>query len=381
MRSLLTTLGIVIGMAAVVLLSSIGAGTREAIAGSFSQFGTTLIGIAPGKTETHGVPGMIGTTRPLTLDDARALERLPGVRKMAANINGVARVEAGPRGRDVYCYGVMHEAEEVWRWGTRTGTFIPPGDPEHTPPVCVLGATLSEELFGAESPLGKTVRVGEARFRVIGVMEPKGSFLGFDLDDAAYIPVVRAMRLFNRNEVHEIHLDATSHEQIDLVVERARTLLTHRHGGEEDFTVVTQEAMLDVIGNVMGMITRGVVAIAGIAILVGAIGILTVTWLSVHERTSEIGLLKAVGASDGQVMALFLGEATLLAFLGGGAGVLTGVGGGWLLERTVPMIRVEVAPEVIWLCLGVSVAVGAASGWLPARRAARLDPIEALREE
>ncbi|RME73621.1 MAG: ABC transporter permease [Planctomycetota bacterium] len=381
LRSILTTLGIVVGMAAVVLLSSIGEGSRRAIAEQFSQFGTTIVAITPGKAETFGIPGILGTEHPLTLEDGRALARIPGVRRLTANLNGAARVEYRDRGRDVYCFGVMHEAQYVWHWGVRSGQFLPPGDPELTPPVAVLGATLARELFGARSPLGQTVRVGEARFRVIGVMEPKGTFLGIDLDDAAYIPIVRAMRLFGREEIDEIDLDVASHDMIPVVVERVRKVLSQRHGGREDFTIVTQDAMLEVIGNVMGMITRGVVAIAAVAILVGAIGILTVTWLSVHERTAEIGLMKAVGASDGQILALFLGEAVALGLLGGLGGIAAGLGIGWVLERAIPLLQTELPLGVLWLCLLVSVGVGAGSGWLPARRAARLDPVVALREE
>ncbi len=381
LRSVLTTLGIVIGMAAVVLLSSIGEGTRRAIAAQFSEFGTTLVGIVPGKTETHGIPGLLAAEHPLTLDGARALGRIRGVRNLTCTINGVARVEAGERGRDVYCFGVMHEAQYVWRWPPRSGRFLPPGDPERTPAVAVLGPTLARELFGARNPLGQPVRVGGARFRVIGVMRSKGNFLGIDLDDAAYIPIVRAMRLFDRNEVDEIDLDVVSHDRIPAVIEQARRVLVRRHGGREDFTIITQDAMLEVIGKVIGMITRGVVAIAAVAILVGALGILTVMWLSVHERTAEIGLMKAVGASNGQIMALFLSEAIILGLLGGAGGVALGMGVSALLARAFSFLQTETPSAIMWIAMGVSVATGALSGWLPARRAARLDPVEALREE
>lgn len=381
LRSFLTLLGIVIGIAAVVLLSSIGEGTRRGIAGQFTQFGTTLLSVMPGKTETLGVPGLIGTTRKLTLEDAQALKRIPGVRGMACNVNGVARVEHGPKGRDVYTYGVVHQAQYVWKWSTRVGSFIPDGDLQQIPAVCVLGSKLARELFGQTNPLGEGVRIGQARFRVVGVMAPKGRLLGFDLDDSAYIPVVRAMRLFNQYEVHEIHLDVASHAEIPRVEREARALLKERHSGEEDFTVVTQAAMLELLDDVMGIITKGVVAIAAISIFVGAMGILTITWVSVHERTAEIGLLKAIGASNLQVMALFLGEATLLATLGGLAGVGLGVGVGQGLRLAVPGLRLDLQPGLVPACIALSMAVGGLAGFLPARRAAGLDPVEALREE
>lgn len=382
LRSTLTILGIVVGIASVVLLSSIGEGTRRGIASQFTQFGTTLLSVIPGKTETLGAPGsLVGTTRKLTLEDAWALRRLPGVREMAANVAGAARVEHGEKGRNVYVYGVLHSGQDVWKWYPRAGTFIPDGDPHHIPAVCVLGAKVENELFGADSALHQWVRIGGARFRVVGVMESKGTLLGFDLDDSVYIPIVRAMRLFNQSEIHEIHLDVANYQEIDAVIVRVKETMKARHDGEEDFTVISQSAMLAVIDNVLGIITKGVLAIAAIAIFVGAVGILTITWVSVHERTGEIGLMKAVGASDGQVLVVFLSEAILLSTLGGLAGVGVGIGLGRLLAAGVEGLRIELAPGIVPLCVLVSMLVGALAGVLPARRAARMDPVQALREE
>ena len=381
LRSALTVGGIVIGIAAVILLGSIGEGTRQGIAGEFSQFGTTLIAVTPGKTETFGIPGMFSTSRKLTYEDACALKRIPGVRQMTCNVNGVARVEFGRRGRDVYAFGVLHEAQQVWNWKPKVGTFIPPGEPGQVPAVCVLGPRLARELFPGENPLGTAVRIGQARFRVIGIMEPKGQFLGFDLDDAVYLPVARAMKLFNQPELHEIHLDVASHAEMGRVEKEIHRILTQRHGGIEDFTVVNQTEMLETIDDILGIVTQGVVAIACIAIFVGAMGILTITWVSVHERTSEIGLLKAIGAGNGQVMALFLGEATLLSGLGGLLGVALGLAGGKALVMAVPALHIVPAPWIVPLCLSCSLLVGALSGYVPARRAARMSPIRALREE
>lgn len=381
-RAVLTILGIVIGISSVVLLSSIGEGTRRGIAAQFTQFGTTLISIVPGKTETFGSPGaLLGTTRPLKLEDIEALRRVPGVKTASGHTDGTAEVEWGRRSRRVFVFGTMHEGQQVFKWGAERGTFIPPGDPRQMPRVCVLGPVVAEELFGGRNPLGETVRVGGARFRVIGIMEPKGTLLGFNLDDAVYIPVCHAMTLFNQFEIHEINVEAANYREIDRIADRLREVMRRRHGGEEDFTIITQAAMLEVIDNVMGIITKGVIGIATIAIFVGAMGILTITWVSVHERRAEIGLCKAVGAGRGQILALFLGEATLLSTLGGIAGIMLGVAGGRLLEAVVPGLRVELPPATIPICVGVSVVVGAMAGMLPALRASRLDPVEALREE
>ncbi len=381
LRSILTIAGIVIGIASVVLLGSIGEGTRLGIASKFSQFGTTLIAVTPGKIETLGIPGILSTNRKLTLEDARALQRIPGIRNMACNVNGVARVEWGRLGRDVYTFGVIHEAQYAWKWSPRVGTFIPPGSPHQIPAVCVLGPTLARELFATENPLGKTVRIGESRFRVLGIMEPKGQFLSIDLDDAVFIPISRAMKLFDQPELHEVHLDVASHAEMGRIEREVKRVLKQRHGGVEDFTVVSQTDMLGAIDQIMRILTQGVVAIAAIAIFVGSMGILTITWISVHERTAEIGLLKAIGASDSQVMSLFLGEATLLSALGGILGVALGLGSGRTITIFFPALPITPAPWIVPICIFCSLGVGALSGLAPARRAARMSPIRALREE
>jgi putative ABC transport system permease protein len=382
LRSLLSMLGIAIGIAAVILLTSIGEGTRRYILGMFTQFGTNLLGIHPGKTETIGVPGVLGgTTRKLTIDDAEAVARLPGVTAVVPVTIGTARVEAGGRGRSVYVYGVTPDVPEVWQFRARLGSFWPERDPRRGAQAVVLGATVKREIFGDHNPLGRFVRVGGARFRVVGVMEAKGRFLGIDLDDSAWIPVATAMNLFNLTELNEIDVLYANVHQTDQVVAAVRRLLTDRHGGKEDFTIVTQQAMLEVFGNVMDVITMSVGAIAGISLLVGAIGILTMMWITVNESTAEIGLLRALGARRSQVLGLFLLQAGLLATAGGAIGVAAGIGLGQALRLAFPGLPVSTLPEYVLAALALSFTVGLLSGALPARRAARLDPVEALRAE
>jgi putative ABC transport system permease protein len=231
------------------------------------------------------------------------------------------------------------------------------------------------------SPLGRFVRIAGARFRVIGLMEPKGRMLGFDIDDAAYVPVASGMRLFNLDELWEIDLIYTQAGQAAEVEEAVRRLLTARHAGNEDFTITTQAAMLEVFGNVMDVVTMAVGAIAGISLLVGATGILTMMWIAVGERVREIGLLRSLGATAGQVRGLFLAEAACLALLGGALGVVAGLGSCVLLRGLVPGLPVHTPPEFVAAALAVSLATGLASGVLPAQRAARLDPTAALRAE
>jgi putative ABC transport system permease protein len=245
----------------------------------------------------------------------------------------------------------------------------------------VLGPTLARELFGDANPLGRFVRIAGARFRVAGVMAPKGRLLGFDIDDSAYVPVASALKVFNLDELFEIDV-LYSHAGMAAGVERdIRTLLSDRHAGNEDFTLLTQAAMLEAFANVMSVVTLAVGAIAGISLLVGATGILTMMWIAVGERRAEIGLIRSLGATARQVQLLFLGEAAALASLGGLAGTAAGFLAARLLAMAVPGLPVHTPLGFVAAAVGLSLATGLLSGVLPARRAAALDPIEALRAE
>ena len=381
LRSALSMVGIAIGIASVILLTSIGEGTRRYMIGQFTQFGTNLIAINPGKTQTTGLPGVFGgTTRKLTIDDAQAVARLPGIEEVVPVAFGTARVEANGRGRSIFVYGVTPNVPRAWKFGVRQGGFWPAGDPQRGSQVVVLGPTVKRELFGEANALGRFVRIAGSRFRVIGVMSSKGQFLGFDIDDSCYIPVASALGLFNLPELLEIDI-IYSHAGLAARVERdLRRLLTERHGSE-DFSVTSQAAMLQVFDNVMKVVTMAVGAIASISLLVGAIGILTMMWIAVGERTAEIGLARAIGATRTQVHLLFLTEAAALSTAGGMLGVLTGMGLASLLRLAIPGLPVSTPPLFVILAVGVSLATGLLSGLLPARRAAALDPIEALRAE
>jgi len=382
LRSFLSMLGIAIGITAVLLLTSIGEGTRRHLVSEFTQFGTNVLQVSPGKTDTFGIPGILGgTTHKLTIDDSEALRRVRGVEKVIPVAVGQARVEGGGRGRSVFIYGVTSEIPAVWKFEVGQGSFLPPGDPRRGSMVAVLGPKLKRELFGERSALGEFVRVAGFRLRVIGVMAPRGRLLGFDIDDSAYVPVATTMQMFNLEELIEIDV-LFAHEGLTEVVEEGiRGLLAARHGGKEDFTIVTQTAMLKVFENVMRVITSAVAAIGGISLLVGAIGILTMMWIAVNERVSEIGLMRALGATASHVQRLFLLEAVILTVVGGAAGIAAGLGIAALLRLGVPGMPVYTPPRYIAAALLVSLATGLLSGVLPARRAASLDPVEALRAE
>ncbi len=382
LRSALTILGIVIGIASVILLTSLGEGTRLAILSEFTQFGTNLMAVRRGRIQTTGVPGALGATvRKLTIEDAEALRRVEGVEDVVPIATGTARVEAGERGRGVVVYGVTSEVPRVWRFEVGQGRFLPSGDPRRGAPLAVLGPTLKRELFGQANALGEHVRIGGRRFLVIGVMAPKGQFLGLDIDDSAYVPVASAQSLFNVDELQGIDILFSVGVPAAAVKKRVRRALILRHEGQEDFTVFTQTEMLDVLNRVLGVVTLAVGGIGAISLLVGAIGILTMMWISVGERTAEIGLARAIGASRAQVVRLFLVEAALLSLAGGTVGVLAGIGAGWLLRLAVPALPLRTAPEFVAAALAVSLAVGLSAGVLPARRAAALDPVEALRAD
>jgi len=382
LRSFLTMLGILIGIASVILLTSIGEGTKRYVFDEFTSFGTNIITTHPGKVETSGLPGALGATvRKLTLEDAEALRRIPEIEAVVPLIAGTARVEGAGRARNVLIVGVNHEVPQVFTFEVRQGAFLPPGDPRQGGTVAVLAPKLKHELFGERNALGEHVRVGGRRFLVVGVMEPKGELLGFDLDDRVYIPVSQAQTLFNRDGLYEIDVRFALGAEAAHVADKIRALLTARHRGEEDFTVTTQTEMLDVFGRVLGIVSVAVGGIAGISLVVGAIGILTMMWIGVNERTSEIGLALSIGATRGQVLSLFLVEAALLSTLGGIGGVAAGIGIARLAQLVLPGLPVETPIEYVVAAILVSLAVGLASGVLPARRAARLDPIQALRTE
>lgn len=381
LRTFLTILGIAIGTSSVILLTSIGEGLRYFMLEQFTQFGTNLMSINPGKAQTFGMPSIATTTRKLTIEDAEELRRVPGVEKVVPVTFGSAGVETSNRSRSVFIYGVTSDAPEAWRFEIGFGSFLPAMDPRRGSPLVVLGPKLKTELFGEGNALGKYVHIGGRRFQVIGVMAPKGQMLGFDLDDAAYIHTAVALKLFNKEGLQEIDVLFSKGQSAAVIQQRVTRLLKERHDGEEDFTIITQTEMLQSLDKILGMITLAVGAIAAISLIVGAVGILTMMWISVNERVAEIGLEKAIGAEPNQILLLFLSEAAGLSTLGGATGVAVGLFLAQALALLVPGLPVRVPTLYVVLSLVVSVLAGLGSGILPARRAAQLDPLEALRAE
>ena len=380
-RSLLSALGIAVGVAAVILLTALGEGLHQFVLGEFTQFGSNLIGVSPGKTKTHGGSvGMFCSVRPLSLDDAQALRQVPQVIASDPMVQGNAEVEAQGRGRRVTVYGVGPAFSQALNIKVAVGSFLPADDLRAPRAFAVLGAKARDELFGAANPLGALIRVGGQRYRVIGVMARKGQVLGFDLDDTVYIPAARGLELFNREGLMEIHVAHDPEANPEHVEAAIRRLLAARHGSE-DFTVTPQKQQLAVLDSILGVLTFAVAALGSISLVVGGVGILTLMTISVSERTGEIGLLNALGARHGQIMALFLAEAAALAALGGAAGLALGLGLAQLLHFALPALPVRLAWDYILAAEVVAVGIGLAAGVAPARKAARLDPVEALRAE
>ncbi|MCW8944341.1 MAG: ABC transporter permease [Sedimenticola sp.] len=380
-RSLLTALGIAVGIAAVVLLTSIGEGINKFVLSEFTQFGTNLIAINPGKSETFGISGaLVNSVRPLSLDDAETLAKLPHIKAVVPLAQGNAAVEFNQRTRRTYIYGVNQDVPLVWRMKPALGRFLPDDDPRFARSFVVLGSKIRDELFKQENPLGERVRIGGESFRVIGVLESKGQLLGFDLDDAVYIPTYKAMALFDQEGLMEIDLLYREGMDSAVIAKNIKQHLIKRHGNE-DFTITTQDQMLDTLGSVLNILTLAVGALGSISLLVGGVGILTIMTISVNERRAEVGLFRALGARKQQILWLFIGEAVVLACLGGLAGLIIGAGGAWLLHVAIPALPTHTSWGYVLAAEGIAATIGLIAGVMPAWRAARLDPIEALRDE
>jgi putative ABC transport system permease protein len=382
LRSFLTLLGIAVGIAAVILLTSIGEGIHRYVLGEFTQFGTNVIGVHPGKTKTGGgaLSGLPSSARPLSLDDAEVLKRLPNVVAVTPSAFGNAEVHGNGRVRRVSIYGVGHDMLTVFKGRVMSGSFLPDEEAGSARAQVVLGPKLKNELFGAENALGQRVRIGGLQFRVIGVLASKGQFLGIDLDDTAFVPAARALELFNREGLNEIDVAVAEGVPAASVVEAIKQVMKDRHG-REDVTIISQEEMLSTLSSILDVLTMAVGALGGISLLVGGVGIVTIMTIAVTERTNEIGLMVALGARRRTILGLFLGEAVALAAIGGAVGLILGVGLAQLIGLFLPALPVHTPFSFVVLAEVLAAAIGLAAGVLPARRAALLDPVEALRTE
>ncbi|MFQ5417370.1 MAG: ABC transporter permease, partial [Myxococcota bacterium] len=316
-RSALSILGVTVGVAAVVVLTALGEGARRYVTREFSSLGTHLLIVMPGKNDTVGIfPGVGGVPNDLTLDDARALRRgVPGIRLVVPIAVGNETVSHLERRRQVAILGTTHSFLEARELRVGGGEFLPEGDVDRGAPVTVIGVKLATELFPQESALGKLVRVGDWRMRVIGVLEPEGHQIGLDLDDLAIVPVASAMRLLDRSSLFRILVKLDPQADLVAAKERVIEIITERHG-EEDITCITQESVVASLSKIMNALTLALAGIAAISLTVAGLGVMNLMLVSVSERRSEVGLLGAIGAQPRQILAIFLTEAVLLAVAG-----------------------------------------------------------------
>jgi putative ABC transport system permease protein len=380
-RSSLMLAAMAIGVAAVVVLTSLGEAARRYVVAEFAALGTHLVIVLPGRSETTGgAPAMFvgDTPRDLTLADAIAAGRHRGIRRAAPIVMGSAPVSWNGLDREAPVLGTTSDLLGIRHWTMAQGRFLPHGDPALARNVAVIGAKLKQELFGNRSALGEWVRIGDRRFRVIGVLGSQGRSIGLDVQDLVVVPVASAQTLLNAPSLFRVLFEARTREAIPAVKAHIVATLRDRHQGEEDVTVVTQDAVLATFDRVLRALTYTVAGIAAISLAVAGILIMNVMLVAVTQRTPEIGLLKAIGSPRRQILALFLTEATLLSLLGAALGIALGELGSFAIGRAYPILPVGAPGWAIGAALAIALATGLGFGALPARRAAGLDPVQAL---
>jgi putative ABC transport system permease protein len=318
------------------------------------------------------------TPRDLTLGDAQALLRLPGIERIAPLVIGSAPVSAGELSREVPVIGTNSDFLPIRNLRMAQGDFLPSGELDRDMAVCVIGSKVRHELFPRGDALGQAVRIGERRFRVIGVLSDTGRAIGFDLQELVLVPVSTAQQVFNTESLFRILVQARDRDAMPRVQAAVRATLMQRHQGEEDVTVITQDAVLATFDKIFTALTLTLAGIASISLAVAGILIMNVMLVAVSQRTAEVGLLKAIGARQAQITAIFLAEAILLSIAGAAAGLALGYAASWLIGRIYPSLPVGAPVWAVLMAVGIAVASGVVFGLLPARRAARLDPVAAL---
>ncbi len=380
-RTALLMLAMAIGVAAVVTLTALGDGARRYVVREFSAIGSNLVIVLPGRTETGGITAgsfVSSTPRDLSIDDALSLLRAPAVQRVAPLAVGSAELSVGGKLREGMVVGSTAEFIEVRQFKMSQGQFLPREDWNRGSQVMVIGAKLRAELFPNESALGQFVRVGDRRFRIIGVLAPTGSGLGMNTDELAIVPVSLAQAMFNTNTLFRILVEARNRDAIEPAKRQVTQILQQRHDGELDVTVLTQDAMLATFDRLLGTLTLAVAGIAAISLGVAGILVMNVMLVSVSQRRSEIGLLKALGASGGTIRRAFLVEAALLSSVGGLFGYALGLAGAALIRWLYPVFPAYPPDWAVVAGLGTALFTGLLFAVLPARSAARLDPVTAL---
>ncbi len=381
LRTTLSVLAMSIGVAAVVILTALGDGARRYVVGQFSSIGTNLVIVLPGRSGTGGFnPANAITTTPrdLTIDDAAALRRASAVSRLAPLAVGTSEISFGGKLREVMVAGSTAEFIPIRNFELAQGSGLPEEDWNRGSPVAVVGAKIREELFGNEPAVGQLIRVGDRRLRVVGVLSSRGQGLGMNTDELVIVPVSLAQSLFNSNTLFRILVEAKSREAIPEAKEQVMDILKQRHRGEEDVTVITQDAVLATFDKLLGALTLGVAGIAAISLAVAGILVMNVMLVAVTQRTGEIGLLKALGATARTIRLAFLAEAAMLSTVGAIVGYLLGQLGAFALRQAFPVFPAYPPDWAVIAGLSTALVTGLLFGVMPARRAARLDPVQAL---
>lgn len=379
-RTLLSLSGVAIGVAAVLVMTALGEGAREYARGQFRAIGSNILAVVPGRVETSGaLPGVGSAPNDLTIQDALALRRaLPELQNVAPLALGNETLSHGALSRNVIVLGSTAEMLNVRGLEIERGEFLPAGPWDRGASVVVLGYTLARTLFAGESPVGRTVRLGDWRLRVVGSLRTRGVHLGVDLDEAVYVPVATAQRMFDTTTLFRVLLQLRPGYDPRSLQPAVRELLRERHGGEEDFTLLTQDAVLGAVTRILDMLTLALAGIAAVSLVVAGVGVMNVMLVSVSERAREIGLQKALGATAADVLAQFLVEAALLCGAGGLAGLILGELAVRALAWRFPTLDPHTPLWAALAALALALLVGALSGALPARRAMKLDAVAAL---
>lgn len=380
-RTLLMILAMAIGVAAVIMLTALGEGARRYVSNEFSALGTNLVIVFPGYSQTSGLNpiAMVGATpRDLTLDDAQVLTRNSNIRRVAPiNIGSVTASFQG-RSREVAVIGSSAALLNIRHWQLAQGQFLPDTDLERATPVCVIGSKIRAELFAEQTAVGQWIRLGERRFRVIGIMASEGRSIGVDVEDTIIMPVASAQQLFNTPSLFRILVEVKTRGALESVQQFIIEILKERHQGKRDVTVITQDAVLTTFDRIFATLTYAVGAIAAVSLAVAGILIMNVMLVAVSQRTAEIGLLKALGAPQDQIVRMILFEAMMLSVLGAIIGLALGELGCMVIREAFPKLPAYAPLWAVGTALAVSLVAGFVFSLLPARQAARLDPVLAL---
>ena len=382
LRTIMLLIATSIGVMAVILLTAVGEGARDYITGEFRSLGTNLLIVIPGRNETSGggsPAGLAGLSpRPLTIEDAQSLSQIDNIRRIAPLVMGEAPAQYDGLERAAPIIGTTPEFLIIRQWEMESGSFLPGASMRYSPPVCAIGKEIKSELFGDDIAIGEWMRIGDRRCRVAGVIAEEGRTIGLDVQKAVVIPVALGTALFNRDSLFRIMVDVENSSRMDQTKQSILSLIKRRHQGKEDITVIKQDTVLQSFDNIFNVLTMALGSIASISLFIAGILIMNVMLVAVSQRQAEIGLLKAIGAQNKQINNLFVVEAIMLSGLGAIMGLILGHSVTYALKVAFPTFNFLPPMWASYVSLIVALLSGIVFGLLPARRAAKLDPVEAL---